>query len=435
MPPNSEQPDPAPVNQPAASITPSDQPLPGPGPGSLGIPPTVAEKPDRPLKKLIIAGVVMAVLVVAGIVGAVVYQSSASTKKFNDLVKKITQQEKDGAVGYVKASAAINEFGQLLDVAMNDSGTAGTEKLTAKIDALKGYASKACQDKASDVTGDSIDKSVKGLKLSAVQKQYISDWKEVISQLEDSDYSNAGLCRDGQAIVSLANNFVKLLPGLNTLSQVETSTAPPSDAQINSLKTYTTLELTDKDSMSQTMPHTTAYLTDLKTLLADFYYQLAATKSGDAQTAQKYENDIETLLTSIGSSGSAVDDELTAFDKKATETTISASKAEIRGIEYQKSHGSSNPNMQLDAGLPAFRIVEATVTYYSDQHNDSFPHASNIDGLADIDATIKDLKSKGYLKDFSYTSSGADDSGFSLHAKMADGTVFDEKVEPSAQAI
>lgn len=430
MPPADTQPSP---NQPQI-ITPGQPPTPA-GPVTSG--PITASPPPagRSLKKIIALVVGLVILVVAAGISFTMYQKSAATKKFNSFAAKVTKQENDGADRYVKVAGIVNDFGQLLDISTDGNTTGGTDKLTAKLNGLKTDVNQACQDKAGDITAANFDQPTKGLKLNANQKKYLADWKTVISNLESSDYSNAGLCSDGQLLVIVANNMLKFVPGIQTLTDIENSASgEPTAAQLESLKSFTTIEISDQDKLSASLPHTATFLGDLKSLMSDLYNEASAEQRGDNAAVQRYLNDILTISDSFDKTSAAVDDEISAYDQKINDGAISASKAELAGIEYQNGHKSGNANMQLDPALPAFRIVEASISNYSDKHDSAYPHASNVAGLADIDSTIKGLKDKGYLKDFTYTSTGADDSGFTLTAKLANGKTLSEKVEPSSQS-
>lgn len=91
--------------------------------------------------------------------------------------------------------------------------------------------------------------------------------------------------------------------------------------------------------------------------------------------------------------------------------------------------------MLTDYNLPVFRIVEATVTSYSDTHNGTYPAGTSVDDLAQLDSNMSQLKSHDLLKGTTYSSTGSDRSGFSLQTKLNDGTVLTEKVGNGSQAV
>lgn len=387
-----------------------------------------------PLKLIAVVVAVVVLLGGGGVYGYGYYKTRSATSKFNDLAKRITEQEKDGAANYVKASAIIDEFSQLLSASTNATSAPNSDKLNAKLDTLKTLVDDSCKAKSSDVTAASIDKDSSGLKLSATQKQYLSDWKQVVNGLEDADYSNTGMCRDGQVYVSFTKAFVSFVPGLDVVDNLGDDLTKVNSDQLKQLKALSQLSIADQDKLQAALPETTNFLNDLKSLVGSLYDTILAAQKNDSAGAAQAERSLLQLSGKIDSDSTAMTDEMNAFDKKINDAAVAASKAELSGIEYQKNHNVTNANMQLDTNLPAFRITEAATTSYSDKHDGAYPHAASIDGLADVDSSVKDLKDKGYLKDFSYASSGNDDSGFTLKVKLSDGTVLEEMVTPTTQS-
>ena len=198
---------------------PPNQVIPPQGPAA-GSAPQVVESivppqpsSGKPYKKIVI---ILAVVVALAALGGGAYafnQKRTTTKKFNQLAADIKKQELDGLSRYTKAASITNDFGNMINLATGDNPPADiAQQLSGKVSTLRDAVNTSCSAKDSDLTASIIDTRVKGLRLDADQQKYVSDMKDVIGGLQNTEYSNVGMCASGPAFVSFADNFAKLMP-------------------------------------------------------------------------------------------------------------------------------------------------------------------------------------------------------------------------------
>lgn len=398
---------------------------------SAPLPPT----PKKSKKGLLVATLAVLLVLVLGSGGALgymYYQKQMAAKEFNDIALQVKTQELAGARNYVKVAATVDELAPL----MAFDGSSGINQnvattLNKNADSIAAAAAASCKAKASDLTPAAIDQKMKGLPLNDPQKRYISDMKQVIDGLSQSQYSNAGICREGPAFAAMVHNLANVLPGLSLLVSVGGGSMP-TDAQMNTLKAFTNASLIGEADMQPLVPQTVKFLKDIQAMMGDLYYELAAVKAGDMSSALTYDTKISDLSGQLSTDSQNMDTEVKNLDKADNDAATKASLTEIAAIDYQTGHKTANANMQLDYALPAFRIAEAAVTSYSDAHSGSYPYGSSIESLAGIDSNLQQLQKAGHLKNLAYSSQGSDQSGFSLSATLADGTKLTEELNTSA---
>lgn len=208
----------------------------------------------------------------------------------------------------------------------------------------------------------------------------------------------------------------------------------PTPAQLEDLKKYADVKLSDEASLKAKLPQTWQMLTDLQAIITGSYNTLNAVANDDLSTALLYGGQLEALGTKMQTDLSNFTAEINSLDKTENAAATKASLTEISAIEYQQSRGASNPDMQLDMAVPSFRIADASVVNYDDEH-DHYPAGASADGIAGLDENMQKLKDKNLLKNLTYTSLGSDNSGFSLSVKLSDGKTVSERVDPSQQSV
>jgi len=399
-------------------------------PVSIGVQPAKAKRGKKLLFGVLIV-LLLVILGAGGVFGYTYYQEQMATKAFSDLALQVKNQELDGARNYVKVAGMVYELTPLMSLdgtsGLNQNAATTLNKNAGLIDAT---ASSSCKAQTDDVTAAYIDQKMKGLSLNAAQQRYISDIKQVVDNLNKSEYSNAGLCREGPVMAALIRNIAKLLPGLSLIMQISSGSTPTA-AQMNTLKSFANASVIDQSTIQSLMPQAVEYLTDLNTMLGDLYYELAAVQAGDLKGALSYDSKISDLSNQLDADEKSADAEMTDVDKSANGAATKASQVEIAAIDYQVSHKTATSNMQLDYALPSFRIADAVIGNYEDAHNNSYPYGSSIQNLADLDSGLKRLQDAGHLKNLTYSSHGSDQSGFSLSAILADGTKLTEELDAS----
>jgi len=385
----------------------------------------------KPYKKIIMVLLGVVILALLGGAAYAFNQKRVTNQKFNALAADIKKQELDGLRQYAKVASITNDLGNMLDLATSDNPPSDiTQKLTSKVTTLKSSIDASCDAKSDDLTKSRINTRISGLKLSAAQKKYVSDIKEVLSGLEATGYSNVGMCTDGPALVSFADNFAKILPGLNALGEVS---ANPTPTQLEKFKEYADVKLSDEASLKAKLPQTWQLLKDMQEMIKISYNILSAGTSGDFATILRYATQLDSLTTTLQTDLANFNAEVNGLDKAENSAATKASLAEIAAIEYQESHNVSNPNMQLDKSVPGFRIADASITDYDDAHN-HYPSGTSVNDIAGLDDNMRKLKDKNILKNLTYTSLGSDNSGFNLSAKLSDGSSVSERVDASQQS-
>ncbi|HET7528700.1 MAG TPA: hypothetical protein VFJ84_00525, partial [Candidatus Saccharimonadales bacterium] len=366
--------------------------------------PLTQPQPSRSYRKIIIIAVAVAVLAALGGAGFAFNQKRVANQKFSQLAADIKRQELDGLDQYAKVASITNDLGNMIDLATSDNPPADiAQKLTGKVSTLKSSVDGSCSAKSADLTESKINDRVSGVKLNADQEKYVSDMKDVISGLEGTGYSNAGMCTDGPALVSFADNFSKILPGLNALGKVGDS---PTPAQLQELKKYADLKLTDDASLKAKLPQTWQMLTDLQAVISGTYNTLNAVANNDYSGALLYGTQLEQLSAKLQTDMSNFTAEINSLDKAENAAATKASLAEISAIEYQKNKGIANPDMQLDLAVPSFRIADASITSYDDEH-DHYPAGTSVNDIAGLDENMQKLKDKDLLKNLTYSGLGS----------------------------
>lgn len=381
---------------------------------------------------LVIAVVGLAVLAGGGAAAYTYVFKSLSDKKFNDLALQIKNQEISGAKNYTKVSAYVNQLAPILS--LQNSSTINKNAaatLNTNAAAIANLADQGCKSKTSDVTSASIDKQMKGLVLTPSQKKYIADMKQVTADLAATEYSNNGICSDAPALAALIRNFANLLPGLTIFQQSASDSKGPSAAQLNTLQSFTTLNLSDAQVMQTKLPQTAQLFTDMKLLFTDLYYEIQAAQKQDLPNTEKYAGKIGSLANQLDTDTKNSDNEINNLGKTEDDAAKKASFEEINAIDYQINHKSTTANMQIDYTLPAFRIVDTVVSGYYRAHNSSYPYGTSVQSLLGIDQAMKQLQDRNLLKNLTYTSIGKDQSGYSLSATLKDGTKLTEELDPS----
>lgn len=390
-------------------------------------------KPKKPKKRLTIAAIAVVILILlvgGGAAGYRYYQVRVATEKFNALALKIKDQELITARNNVKASAIVNGIRPFLSPTTNGSlsKNAGT-LLNNKADEISTLANQSCAAQASEVTPAVIDREMKGLALSATQRRYMSDMKQVLADLHDSPYANGTLCRDSKLVAAIARNLATLVPGL-VLTENLPDNALPTSTQMNELKVYATKDMVDQATLQATLPESATFFADMHELLNDAYYTFLAAQNNDIGNAQQYLVKLNNVATRLDRDEKSANAEMANVGKKEDGATKKASQEEIAAIDYQRNHKVTNTNMQLDYAVPSFRIADAVINDYTVTHDGSFPYGSSIQALVSIDPAVKQLQTKNLLSNLSYQSLGSDQSGCSLNAKLADGSMLSEEYDP-----
>lgn len=189
------------------------------------------------------------------------------------------------------------------------------QKLVDSVSSLQQSITAACNNKSKDLTAAKIDRQFKGINLSKIQQHYVTDYKKVAADLEQTYYSNAKLCQDGPAIVALIQNVATLAPATSIIGSLGGSTLP-SASQMATLKDLTTKNLTNQAALAKLLPSSAALLSDTKTLLDDVYFEVAAAQKGDVATALKYDGQVQQLGAQVDTETKDSDTETTNYDKK-----------------------------------------------------------------------------------------------------------------------
>ena len=232
-----------------------------------------------------------------------------------------------------------------------------------------------------------------------------------MDSFEKTEFSSAGICSDGKLVIALYGNLVDLYPGLIVLDSVLQSTSPTAQ-QINSLNQYTTkTSLKDEGLLQQNMPGSVQFINTTNELLADVYYALNAQQNGQTDLAAKYSSDIDSLSKKEETDSNKTGKEITDFGVRANTNGVTLANQEIALINYQKNQ-ESNFADKLDYSVPVFWLVDSKTGLYGAHHNDTYPVASNLDGLLVVlkDSDLNGLIPKGLLKDVTYTVLGKNHS-------------------------
>jgi len=376
---------------------------------------------------LVVGATAVAVLLaVGGVLGYGYYQGRIATNKFNALTLQIKNQE----LAVARRNAQGTTFVGEITTAIATNGSTASATLNASANKLATLAGQSCMAGKSAATSATIDQQMKGLRLNALQRRYVSDIKQVLDATKDSSYDDKTLCRDGQLLAALARNYAFLSPGLQVISNLS---ANPTAAQMDSLKTYATTEpLIDQAALQAATPKTAAFFNDAQQLLSDMYLMFQAAGNGDTASAAQYVSKVTTLGAQIDGDTTAMDAEISNLSKQESTAAIKASQLEIAAIDYQRSHNVTNADMQLDYALPVFRIADATIGNYSDAHDGSYPYGSSgADLVSASPINMKSLQTRGLLKGMRYQSLGSDQSGFSLSITLSDGSVLSEQLNPA----
>jgi hypothetical protein len=384
------------------------------------------------LNKKIIYTIVIAVAV---IVAATLGYRQYSAYKFNQVVSDLNTKKVKGTENYIKMSDLLNSLSAYLSSADNslNASTLQSSELSSKVTQTKNLVNSACNQKSKGITGDKLNRDTKYLWLSANQKRYINDSIKTFGSYEKTEFSNAGICSDGKLAVALYGNLADLYPGLIVLGQLNSQSTSPNTQQLNSLKQYTTrTSLKDEGLLQQNMPSSVQFINTTNELLADVYYALNAQQNGQTDLATKYSSDIDNLIKKDETDFKKADKEISNFEIKANTNGVALANQEKAVINYQKSQHSNFAD-KLDYSIPVFWLIDSKVGLYGANHNDVFPAASNLGGLlaALKDSDLNELKSRGLLKDATYTVLGKDRSGYSITVKLSNGKILVDKSLPN----
>lgn len=408
------------ANQPKGVTEPST-----PKPGTMNEGPTTAHKP-KSRKRILISLLILIVIIIGGLV---LGYKNYSNDKFVELTKQIKQQEIDGAKSVVTVTDQLNSVSKAYDAASNSSDISGVADLKSKLSDLSTDVKKACDSEKSELNSVTLKNKTTHLWLTSTQKTYIAQQSDVLKMLEASDYSSAGICRDGSLVAAFYQNFANYLPGLITLGKLNQSATPATAEQINSLQQYTTYSISEEGKLRSKLPKTTKVLDDVQVILANAYYALKAQNENRAQDAQSYSDKITAASNDLNKDQANIDPELKSLDDESNNAAINASLDELKVQNSVKNKGFDTVGLTL----PAFRIMDSTISKYGGGHDSKYPATSTISALVSAlkDKNIDSLNSQKLLSGFSYSSIGSDSSGYSLSATLEDGTVLTNKSLPN----